>query len=92
MSHTGVSRVELDDALSNLISELHNEPLSNSQRSALFGRLQKKVSIMEEQLSALEAQLLRMRDKDGKPDKVAFNAYHLYGLIKLNVVIGYFAI
>ena len=23
-----------------------------------------------------------------KPDKVAFNAYHLYGLIKLNVVVG----
>ena len=23
-----------------------------------------------------------------KPDKVAFNAYHLYGLIKLNIVVG----
>ena len=88
VSHAGVSQVELDDALSNLIRELHNELLSNSQRSALFDRLQKKVSLMEEQISALEAQLLRMRDKDGKPDKVAFNAYHLYGLIKLNIVIG----
>jgi len=88
VSHTGISQVELDDALSNLICELHTEPLSNSQRSALFDRLQKKVTLMEEQISALEAQLLRMRDKDGKPDKVAFNAYHLYGLIKLNVVVG----
>ena len=23
-----------------------------------------------------------------KPDKVAYNAYHLYGLIKLNIVVG----
>jgi len=88
VSHTGASQADLQDALSLLIRELHNEQLSNSQRSILFDRLQKKVSIMEEQISALEAQLLRMRNKDGKPDKVAFNAYHLYGLIKLNTVMG----
>ena len=88
VSHAGLSKVELDEALSNLIRELQDEPLSNSQRSALFERLQKKVSLMEEQISGLEAKLLRMRDEDGKPDKVAFNAYHLYGLIKLNILIG----
>ena len=88
VSHAGLSNVELDEALSNLIGELHDKPLSNSQRAALFDRLQKKVSLMEEQIGGLEAQLLRMRDKDGKPDKVAFNAYHLYGLVKLNIVIG----
>ena len=88
VSHTGASQADLEDALSLLIRELHDEQLSNSQRSTLFDRLQKKVSIMEEQISALEAQLLRMRNKDGKPDKVAFNAYHLYGLIKLNTVVG----
>ena len=88
VSHTGASQADLEDALSLLIRELHHEQLSNSQRSTLFDRLQKKVSIMEEQISALEAQLLRMRNEDGKPDKVAFNAYHLYGLIKLNTVVG----
>lgn len=88
VSHTGASQADLEDALSLLIRELHDEQLSNSQHSTLFDRLQKKVSIMEEQLSALEAQLLRMRNKDGKPDKAAFNAYHLYGLIKLNTVVG----
>ena len=87
VSHTGATTATLDMALSDIIKEHHNHPLSNSQRNALFKRLQQKIVEMEQQVSEIEARLLNSRIK-GKADKVAFNAYTLYSVIKLHAAVG----
>ena len=87
VSHTGATTATLDMALSDIIKEHHNHPLSNSQRNALFKRLQQKIVEMEQQVSEIEARLLKSRIK-GKADKVAFNAYTLYSVIKLHAAVG----
>lgn len=88
LSHTNTTSSETNDLLSELIKEQHPHQLTNKQYDDLYKRLLNKIEIMEKQISALEATLLRMRDKDGKPDKVAFQAYQLYGIIKLEIAVG----
>jgi Mg2+ and Co2+ transporter CorA len=88
LSHTNTTSSETNDLLSELIKEQHPHQLTNKQYDDLHKRLVNKIEIMEKQISALEATLLRMRDKDGKPDKVAFRAYQLYGIIKLEIAVG----
>ena len=88
LSHTGTAITEINDLLDVLIKEHHPHSLSNKQRNDLHQRLLDKIQIMEQQISEVEAKLLRMRDKAGKPDKVAANAYHLYGIVKMEVAVG----
>lgn len=88
LSHTRKTVTEINDLLDTLIIDHHPQTLSNKQRKDLHERLLKKIEIMEQQISEVEAKLLRMRDKDGKPNKVAAKAYHLYGLVKLEAAVG----
>ena len=88
LSHTRTTDTEINDLLDALIKQHHPHVLSNKQLNDLHQRLLDKIQIMEQQVSEVEAKLLRMRDKAGKPDKVAFHAYQLYGIIKLEVAVG----
>ena len=88
LSHTRTADTEINDLLDALIKQHHLHSLSNKQRNDLHQRLLDKIAIMEQQISEVEAKLLRMRDKAGKPDKIAAKAYHLYGLVKLEVAVG----
>ena len=88
LSHTHTADTEINDLLDTLIKQHHPHSLSNKQRNDLHQRLLDKIEIMEQQISEVEAKLLRMRDKAGKPDKIAAKAYHLYGLVKLEVAMG----
>ena len=88
LSHTRTAVTEINDLLDALITEHHPQTLSNKQRNDLHQRLLDKIQIMEQQISEVEAKLLRMRDKAGKPDKIAANAYHLYGIVKMEVAVG----
>ena len=88
LSHTGTAITEINDLLDALIKEHHPHSLSNKQRNDLHQRLLDKIKIMEQQVSEVEAKLLRMRDKAGKPDKIAANAYHLYGIVKMEAAVG----
>jgi len=88
LSHTRTDETGINDLLDTLIKQHHPHSLSNKQRNDLHQRLLDKIEIMEQQISEVEAKLLRMRDKAGKPDKIAAKAYHLYGLVKLEVAMG----
>lgn len=88
LSHTRTADTEINDLLDALIQEHHPHVLSNKQRDDLHLRLLDKIETMEQQIGEVEAKLLRMRDKAGKPDKVAFHAYQLYGIVKLEVAVG----
>ena len=88
LSHTRTAATEINNQLDVLIQEHQPHSLSNKQRDDLHLRLLDKIEIMEQQISEVEANLLRMRDQTGKPDKVAFHAYQLYGIVKLEVAVG----
>ena len=88
LSHTRTAITEINDILDASIKEHHSQTLTNKQRNDLHERLLKKIDIMEQQISEVEAKLLRMRDKNGKPDKIAAKAYHLYGIVKMEVAVG----
>ena len=88
LSHTRTASTEINDLLGALIKQHHPHSLSNKQRNDLHQRLLDKIEIMEQQISEVEAKLLRMRDKAGKPNKIAANAYHLYGIVKMEAAVG----
>jgi len=88
VAHRGLLPDELKAGLSDLIEKYHGKTLPEPNRQELLERLTKRIALMERQLNAVEAELLRMRDEAGKPSSTAARALWLYGLIRSECEIG----
>lgn len=82
VTHTGVSRMDLDEALSAIIKEHHQAELSNSQRQTLFSFMTERLELMEQQVNKIEAELIR------RADTISGRALFLYGLVRMKAEVG----
>ena len=81
--HTGIGEPLITDLLEGLVSQCSKVPLSEDEMKTLRSIFTKKRTAMEQSISEGEAAILRNDNK-----KLAKDAFHLYGLCKLNCEVG----
>ena len=81
--HTGIGEPLITDLLEGLVSQCSKVPLSEDEMKTLRSIFAKKRTAMEQSISEGEAAILRNDNK-----KLAKDAFHLYGLCKLNCEVG----
>lgn len=81
--HTGIGEPLITELLEGLVSQCSKVPLSEDEMKALRSIFTKKRTAMEQSISEGEAAILRNDNK-----KLAKDAFHLYGLCKLNCEVG----
>ena len=81
--HTGIVEPLITEILEGLISQCSKVPLSANEMKTLRSIFTKKRTAMEQSISEGEAAILRNHNK-----KLAKDAFHLYGLCKLNCEVG----
>ena len=82
-AHTGIGEPLITELLEGLVSHCSKVPLSADEMKALRSIFTKKRTAMEQSISEGEAAILRNDNK-----KLAKDAFHLYGLCKLNCEVG----
>ena len=81
--HTGIGEPLITELLEGLVSKCSKVPLSADEMNTLRSIFAKKRTAMEQSISEGEAAILRNDNK-----KLAKDAFHLYGLCKLNCEVG----
>ena len=81
--HTGIGEPLITELLEGLVSQCSKVPLSEDEMKTLRSIFTKKRTAMEQSISEGEAAILRNDNK-----KLAKDAFHLYGLCKLNCEVG----
>jgi hypothetical protein len=81
--HTGMGEPLITELLEGLVSQCSKVPLSANEMKTLRSIFTKKRTAMEQSISEGEAAILRNDNK-----KLAKDAFHLYGLCKLNCEVG----
>ena len=81
--HTGMGEPLITELLEGLVSQCSKVPLSEDEMKTLRSIFTKKRTAMEQSISEGEAAILRNDNK-----KLAKDAFHLYGLCKLNCEVG----
>jgi len=81
--HTGIGEPLITELLEGLVSKCSKVPLSADEMNTLRSIFVKKRTAMEQSISEGEAAILRNDNK-----KLAKDAFHLYGLCKLNCEVG----
>jgi hypothetical protein len=81
--HTGIVEPLITEILEGLVSQCSKVPLSANEMKTLRSIFTKKRTAMEQSISEGEAAILRNDNK-----KLAKDAFHLYGLCKLNCEVG----
>jgi len=81
--HTGMGEPLITELLEGLVSQCSKVPLSANEMKTLRSIFTKKRTAMEQSISESEAAILRNDNK-----KLAKDAFHLYGLCKLNCEVG----
>ncbi|MDB2323696.1 hypothetical protein N9V38_03270 [Planktomarina temperata] len=81
--HTGMGEPLITELLEGLVSQCSKVPLSEDEMKTLRSIFAKKRTAMEQSISEGEAAILRNDNK-----KLAKDAFHLYGLCKLNCEVG----
>ena len=81
--HTGIGEPLITELLEGLVSNCSKAPLSADEMKTLRSIFAKKRTAMEQSISEGEAAILRNDNK-----KLAKDAFHLYGLCKLNCEVG----
>ena len=81
--HTGMGEPLITELLEGLVSKCSKVPLSADEMNTLTSIFAKKRTAMEQSISEGEAAILRNDNK-----KLAKDAFHLYGLCKLNCEVG----
>ena len=81
--HTGMGEPLITELLEGLVSQCSKVPLSANEMKTLRSIFTKKRTAMEQSISEGEAAILRNDNK-----KLAKDAFHLYGLCKLNCDVG----
>ena len=81
--HTGIGEPLITELLEGLVSQCSKVPLSANEMKTLRSIFTKKRTAMEQSISEGEAAILRNDNK-----KLAKDAFHLYGLCKLNCEVG----
>jgi hypothetical protein len=81
--HTGIGEPLITELLEGLVSKCSKVPLSANEMKTLRSIFTKKRTAMEQSISEGEAAILRNDNK-----KLAKDAFHLYGLCKLNCEVG----
>ena len=81
--HTGIVEPLITEILEGLISQFSQVPLLADEMETLRSIFTKKRTAMEQSISEGEAAILRNDNK-----KLAKDAFHLYGLCKLNCEVG----
>ena len=81
--HTGIGEPLITEILEGLVSQCSKVPLSEDEMKTLRSIFTKKRTAMEQSISEGEAAILRNDNK-----KLAKDAFHLYGLCKLNCEVG----
>ena len=81
--HTGIGEPLITEILEGLVSQCSKVPLSEEEMKTLRSIFTKKRTAMEQSISEGEAAILRNDNK-----KLAKDAFHLYGLCKLNCEVG----
>ena len=81
--HTGMGEPLITELLEGLVSQCSKVPLSADEMKTLRSIFTKKRTAMEQSISEGEAAILRNDNK-----KLAKDAFHLYGLCKLNCEVG----
>ena len=81
--HTGIGEPLITELLEGLVSQCSKVPLSEDEMKTLRSIFAKKRTAMEQSISEGEAAILRNDNK-----KLAKDAFHLYGLCKLNCEVG----
>ena len=81
--HTGMGEPLIAELLEGLVSQCSKVPLSANEMKTLRSIFTKKRTAMEQSISEGEAAILRNDNK-----KLAKDAFHLYGLCKLNCEVG----
>ena len=81
--HTGIGEPLITELLEGLVSQCSKMPLSEDEMKTLRSIFAKKRTAMEQSISEGEAAILRNDNK-----KLAKDAFHLYGLCKLNCEVG----
>ncbi|MDC1009523.1 hypothetical protein OAQ46_06635 [Gammaproteobacteria bacterium] len=81
--HTGMGEPLITELLEGLVSQCSKVPLSANEMKTLRSIFAKKRTAMEQSISEGEAAILRNDNK-----KLAKDAFHLYGLCKLNCEVG----
>ena len=81
--HTGIGEPLITELLEGLVSQCSKVPLSEDEMKTLRSIFTKKRTAMKQSISEGEAAILRNDNK-----KLAKDAFHLYGLCKLNCEVG----
>lgn len=81
--HTDIGEPLITELLEGLVSQCSKVPLSANEMKTLRSIFTKKRTAMEQSISDGEAAILRNHNK-----KLAKDAFHLYGLCKLNCEVG----
>ena len=81
--HTDIGEPLITELLERLVSQCSKVPLSANEMKTLRSIFTKKRTAMEQSISEGEAAILRNHNK-----KLAKDAFHLYGLCKLNCEVG----
>ena len=81
--HTDIGEPLITELLKGLVSQCSKVPLSADEMKTLRSIFTKKRTAMEQSISEGEAAILRNDNK-----KLAKDAFHLYGLCKLNCEVG----
>ena len=81
--HTGIGEPLITELLEGFVSQCSKVPLSEDEMKTLRSIFTKKRTAMKQSISEGEAAILRNDNK-----KLAKDAFHLYGLCKLNCEVG----
>ena len=80
-AYSGLTPLEIREGRTEIIAAHSGEQLSETQMQGLHDRFDKRIAVLEQQVTSVVAELLRYRTKDGKPSPVAARALWLYQII-----------
>lgn len=87
-AHSGLTDQEIHAGQSEIIAAHGGEQLTNTQKQGLHDRFDKRIAVLEQQVTSVVADLLRYRTQDGKPSPVAARALWLYEIIRSEYAVG----